>query len=145
MKRCVIGGVPVHIHSLPTAIAGFVNMPVFNVPERIQMLFFFISPYKCLGYTGFLFKSTWTRNGPTGASFILSTFNLFQVVANKGEFCLIYDTWYFISYEKFEKRRLWFQVRRFMYVKWKCAFRNGIRPPHQIAYKTTTNDRILMK
>ena len=45
-----------------------------------------------------------TRNGPTGAPFILSTCDLLQIVANAGEFCLMYDTWYFISYEKYEKR-----------------------------------------
>ena len=44
------------------------------------------------------------RNGPMAAPFILSTCNLLQVVANTREFCLIYDTWYFIAYEKYEKR-----------------------------------------
>ena len=57
------------------------------------------------------FISIQTRNGHTGAPFILSTCDLLQVVAKTGEFCLIYDTWYFISYEKYEKRR--FESMRF--------------------------------
>ena len=62
-------------------------------------------------YTGFFFLSIRTRNGPTGAPFILSTCDLLQIVAIEKEFCLIYDTWYFISYEKYEKRR--FESMRF--------------------------------
>ena len=41
--------------------------------------------------TGLLFKSIRTRNVYTGASFILSTCDLLQVVANEGEFCFVYD------------------------------------------------------
>ena len=54
-------------------------------------------------HTGFLFKSIGTRNGPTGASFILSTCDLLQVVANEEEFCLIYDTWSLIQSVLVEK------------------------------------------
>ena len=54
--------------------------------------------------TGFLFKSIEMRNGLTGTSFILSTCDLLQVVANEGEFCLIYDTWPFIQSVIVEKR-----------------------------------------
>ena len=44
------------------------------------------------------------RNGPTGAPFILSTCDLLQVVANEGEFCLIYDTWSLVQSVLGEKR-----------------------------------------
>ena len=40
------------------------------------------------------------QNGPTGAPYFLSTSNLLQVEANAREF----DRWYFISFEKYEKR-----------------------------------------
>ena len=57
------------------------------------------------------FLSIRTRNGPVAAPFILSTCDLLQIVAKTREFRLIYDTWYFISYEKYEKRK--FESMRF--------------------------------
>ena len=38
------------------------------------------------------FISVRTRNGSTSTPFILSTCDSLQIVANAGEFCLIYDT-----------------------------------------------------
>ena len=58
-----------------------------------------------------VFLSIRKRFGPTGAPFILSTCDLLQIVAKTREFRLIYDTWYFISYEKYEKRK--FESMRF--------------------------------
>ena len=44
-----------------------------------------------------------TQNyGPASASFLLSLFDILQVVANKWELCLVQDKWYFIPYKKFE-------------------------------------------
>ena len=51
------------------------------------------------------FFSIQTRNGPSDTSFILSTYDLLQVVDNAGEFDLIYyDRWSFIQYIFVEKR-----------------------------------------
>ena len=58
-----------------------------------------------LGDIQVFFISIRTRNGPTAPPLDLSTCDLLQVVANALKFRLIYDTWYFISYEKYEKRR----------------------------------------
>ena len=57
------------------------------------------------------FLSIRTRNGPVAAPFISSTCDLLQIVAKTREFRLIYDPWYFILYEKYEKRR--FESMRF--------------------------------
>ena len=35
---------------------------------------------------------------------VLLAHRFFEVVANARKVCLIYDTWYFIAYEKYEKR-----------------------------------------
>ena len=55
-------------------------------------------------YVQGFFLSIRTRNGPTGAPFILLTCDLLQVVANEEEFCLIYDTWSLIQSVLVEKR-----------------------------------------
>ena len=55
-------------------------------------------------YVQGFFLSIRTRNGPTGAPFILSTCDLLQIVAKTNEFRLIYDTWPFIQSVIVEKR-----------------------------------------
>ena len=78
------------------------------LPMMLLITKYLIVLLKC---TGFFYLSIRTRNGPTGAPFILSTCDLLQIVAKTSEFRLIYDTWYFISYEKYEKRK--FESMRF--------------------------------
>ena len=63
------------------------------------------------GQISWFVANTKTKRKTPGAPFILSTCDLLQIVAIEKEFCLIYDTWYFISYEKYEKRR--FESMRF--------------------------------
>ena len=86
---------------------------------------------------------------PTGAPFILSTCDPLQVVANTGEFCLIYDTHGTLFHTKSSKREDFktcdFRSGDFCYEMKMCVQKLHPTLITRLAMlTTTTNDRILI-